>query len=179
MQSFKDALFSVVLKLGNSKLRVPTPVEASRGDSHLEERFWDLIDETEGGRKDSLDQFEIGKHRVDSIFLVPQGAVVIELDGAEYHRDHEADYRRDMDLLKVVRGVIRIRYRDLMTYPRTTLFTIGRHYPRFRSKGVQTFDPHDDPQTATLLGITWRRSWNTNKEIIRRIKKGQRKQTAD
>lgn len=174
MKSFNEAMHSVLMRYN----RLPIPrlhnSRASRGDSFLEERFWSLIDETEGGRKWSLDQFEIGRHRVDSIFLVPQGAVVIELDGAEFHHDRAADHQRDTELLKVVSTVIRIRYHDLMTFPRSTLFTIGRFYPRFLRSGVQTFDSHDDPNTAQLLGISWRKGSHTTNDIVQRIKKGQR-----
>lgn len=176
IESLQSVLRPILLKMKAEGLGIPAEPEASRGDSYLEERFWSLIDETQGGREGSLDQFEIGEYRVDSIFLVPQGAVVVELDGAAFHRDQRADYRRDTVLLRSVYGVIRIRYYDLMTFPRSALYTIGRFYPRFLKQGLQTFESHDDPRTANLLGISWRQSGHVDERIIRRIYSGERSQ---
>lgn len=174
MESLQDAMRPVLLQMNAAGIGKAPHIDAARGDSVLEERFWSLIDDTVCGRENSLDQFEIGSYRVDSIFLVPQrGAVIIELDGEGFHQDRSADYRRDMKLLKSVRGIIRIRYADLMHRPQSTFYTIGTYYPRFRMKGIS--QPHDDPRTADTLGITWYHNpGGTDHGIIRRIEKGQR-----
>lgn len=173
MELLADTILPVLQKIkAHSRLDI-TVTTAARGDSHLEERFWSMIDKTDQGREGSLDQFEIGKYRVDSIFLVHQGAGVIELDGAAFHKDAQADYRRDMEILKYVHSVIRIRYFDLVTFPISTFYAIGQFYPRFHIPGIM-YDIHDDPRTANLPGISWRQSCNKNQQIINRIQKGQR-----
>lgn len=174
MEKLSDAMWPVLERMKMTAIGSDMPVTASRGDSALEERFWSMVDETDGGRKDSLDQFEIGNYRVDSIFLVPQGAVVIELDGAQYHRDDKADYRRDTEILRSVCAVIRVRYYDLMTFPYSTFYTIGRFYPRFHIR-KNNFPGHDDPRTANMHGISWRQTCRKDSQIIERIKRGQRR----
>lgn len=178
MESLADAMQPVLAKIAElQKLGTERISAAARGDSYLEERFWSLIDSTVKGQGDSLDQFEIGQYRVDAIFLVSNNhAVVIELDGNEFHRDRcEEDRQRDKEILRSVSAVIRIRYKDLMERPRSTVHALGAWYDRFKERTVLPFGDHDNPNTAPV-NLTVRTGYGTgtDADVIKRIQEGRR-----
>lgn len=111
-------------------LRLPQHV-IGPSESVLEDLFWHYVRGTQGGHHNCISQFPIGPFRVDAIFDCDGTAVVIELDGKEYH-DWQRDDARDSVLLHQVGAVIRIPYRAMKYYPFATLAVIGAWYPRFQ-----------------------------------------------
>lgn len=102
-----------------------------RGDSVLEEQFWQMLLRSKEGWALALDQFQIGRHRVDVIADCDGEAVVIELDGEAFHPDKEADERRDLELLNDVSAVIRIPYHAMRACPFASFVVLSHWYPRF------------------------------------------------
>jgi hypothetical protein len=103
------------------------PIE--RGDSVLERRFWHMLRKTEGAWHGAIDQFQIGKFRVDCLIDCDGKAVVIELDGKAYH-DAMADELRDAELLKSVDAIIRIPFAAMWYYRYGTFKILGEWFPR-------------------------------------------------
>lgn len=101
-----------------------------RGDSVLEQSFWRWIKGSAGSWHGAIDQFQIGKYRVDAIFDCDGEAVVIELDGKAYH-DRAKDHLRDKELIQHVSGIIRIPFAAMWWYSQATIQALGSWYPRF------------------------------------------------
>jgi very-short-patch-repair endonuclease len=103
-----------------------------RGDSVLEEQFWQMLLRSEEGWNLSLDQFQIGRYRVDAIFAIGDQAVVIELDGAAFHWNVSIDEARDAELLRDVSAVVRIPYHAMRSCPDATFAVLAQWWDRFR-----------------------------------------------
>lgn len=121
------------------------PLDAQRpplpkSESVLEDLFWHYVRYTQGGIENCVSQFPIGQFRVDALFDCDGVAVVVELDGKEYH-DWQRDDERDSVLLKEVGAVVRIPYRAMKLFPFATMKVLSLWYPRFEmAKDTRTMD---------------------------------------
>lgn len=115
-----------------------------RGDSVLEQKFWDRAKKTDGGWHGATDQLPIGPYRVDAIFDCGGEAVVIELDGKAYHGDWEADHRRDKYLVQYVSAVIRIPFAAMWYQSEAAFKVIGEWFPRLKKAEPITVLSVDD-----------------------------------
>jgi very-short-patch-repair endonuclease len=102
-----------------------------RGDSVLEEMFWHMIRKTSASTHASIDQFQIGRYRVDSIFDCDGKAVVVELDGKQFH-NKELDRIRDAEIAQHVSAIIRVPFAAMWYYKDATMKVLGEWFPRFR-----------------------------------------------
>lgn len=101
----------------------------TRGDSVLEDAFWHMLRKTDLGWHAAIDQFEIGRYRVDCLMDCNGKLVVVELDGKAYHRA-EADQLRDAEILKSVDAIIRIPFPAMWYYRYATFKVLGEWFPR-------------------------------------------------
>lgn len=100
-----------------------------RGDSVLEQQFWHMLLKTKINWHGAAEQFQIGRHRVDSIIDCDGQAVVIELDGKKWH-DVNADRVRDSEVIKSVDAIIRIPFAAMWYYRAGTFKILGDWFPR-------------------------------------------------
>lgn len=104
-------------------------------ESVLECDFWYYIRKTNAMERNAARQWQVGRYRVDAIFNCDGKTVVVELDGAEFHKDERKDLNRVKDLLLSVDTVIRIPYQSMHFYPRATFAVLGNWFPRFALRG--------------------------------------------
>lgn len=120
--------------MGYWKIRCPCAAEAleyiDKGDSVLEEKFWQFFAMTEKRWHGATDQFKIGRYRVDAIFDCDGKSLVVELDGKQWH-DTDLDATRDQELLQSVDYIIRIPYRAMWFFPFATQQALAEWFPRF------------------------------------------------
>lgn len=102
----------------------------NRGDSVLEKRFWAAMNKTRKTWHGAVDQFPIGRFRVDCLIDCDGKLVVVELDGKTYH-DALADDLRDKELLKSVDAIIRVPFAAMWHYEAATMKVLSQWFPRF------------------------------------------------
>src|SRR6476659_2513277 len=83
---FGDSMAEKFESIGNIMSRQFAQEIIPRGESFLEDRFWEMMRKTERGLDGAIQQFEIGECRVDAIVDCNGKAVVVELDGAAFHK---------------------------------------------------------------------------------------------
>lgn len=104
-----------------------------RGDSVLEARFWGMLGATRSRWQNADQQVQFGPYRVDAVVDCDGQRVVIETDGAAFHKDLQYEIERDAYLLtNGADVVIRIPYHALRSYGDAAFAVLGRWYPRFR-----------------------------------------------
>lgn len=109
------------------------------GDSVLEKQFWHFLSKTRGGLHGAIDQFPIGRYRVDCLIDCNGKAVVVELDGKAYH-DAMADEIRDREILKSVDAIIRIPFVAMWHYPHATFAVLAKWFSRFQIESPATYE---------------------------------------
>ena len=108
-------------------------VEA-RSESVLESRFWHRIRKSSRGPFSRVvPQFRVGQYRCDSMFMIRDRKVVIEVDGSQFHRP-DRDDQRDEQILSSghVDEIIRIPYAAMWHHDRATLHVLGAWHDEFQ-----------------------------------------------
>lgn len=105
---------------------------AETSESPLEDMFWHFMRKTDVDKWDSIDgQHQIGRRRLDAMFVTQGRSIDIELDGKEFHQDERADMERDRSLILDygVDEVIRIPYAAMMFAPHATFKILATWHP--------------------------------------------------
>jgi len=122
-----------------------------RGDSVLERDFWYQLDKTTVRWHGAIDQFQIGRYRVDCMIDCGGTSVVIELDGKAFHNALD-DEVRDTELLKSVGAIVRVPYWAISRFPDATFKVLGTWFPRLQKRGSHIYAITKDEFTKEYHG---------------------------
>lgn len=103
-------------------------------ESALESRFWHRIRKSSHGPfVDVFPQFRVGRYRCDSMFVIRDKRVVIEVDGSQFHNPRK-DEQRDEQILDAghIDEIIRIPYAAMWHHERATLHVLGTWHHEFQ-----------------------------------------------
>lgn len=114
-------------------------------ESPIECKFWRMMQKTDLVERGCKRQAWIGRRRVDALCECDGERIAVELDGKDWHKDFEAEQRRDAELISEVDAVVHIPGAAIHWFPEAVFCLLGSWYPRFSVEAVDnSCMPADD-----------------------------------
>lgn len=119
-------------------------------ESPIECRFWMMMRKTDLVERGCARQVWLGGRRVDCLCECGDKLVVVELDGKDWHKDFEAEQRRDTELLAHVDAIIHVPGAAIYWFPEAVFCVLAAWYSRFVIESMDTFCISADDFRAEL-----------------------------